>query len=395
MTAEGYCDFDGKPAFKLAIQEKAGRWYLTVAHLWHRGWSVVDVTDPADPRPVRHIEGPPNTWTIQLQIADGKMITGQERIAPGWGGDADAPFSEGILIWDVEDPADPKQIGAFSTGGTGTHRNYYDGGRYVHLTAGVPGYSGNIYMIVDIADPANPVEISRWWHEGQWLAGGESDPPPHCSLHGGAYIVGDRAYLPHGGAGVITLDISDITRPRKVNQFRVSPPYVSLFGIHTAVPIPSRKLVAANSEAIRENCDEPLGFVGLIDISDEATPRLVSTFPLPAPPDGAPFRNFCEFGGRFGPHNQHQPQHQSALMQDDNLIYMTYFNAGLRIFDISDERLPIEVGYFVPPVPETRRGGLPKTMAPQSEDVVVDARGFIYVSDKNHGVYILRHDRDN
>lgn len=130
--------------------------------------------------------------------------------------------------------------------------------------------------------------------------------------------------------------------------------------------------------------------MGLIDVSDEATPRLVSTFPLPAPPEGAPFKNFCEFGGRFGPHNQHQAQHQSVMMQNDNLIYMTYFNAGLRIFDISDERLPVEVGYFVLPVPEARRGLLPKTMSPQSEDVLVDARGCTYVSDKNHGVYILR-----
>ncbi len=391
VDVAGYCDFDGKPAFKLAVQEQDGRWYLYVAHLWHRGWSIVDVTDPARPRPVRFIEGPDNTWTIQLQIADGKMITGLERMPPRWGGDEDRPFSEGVIIWDVEDPEDAREIGRFETGGTGTHRNYYDGGRHVFLTSGIPGYTGNILQIVDIDDPANPVEVSRWWHPGQWHAGGESDPPPHTSLHGGAYIVGDRAYLPYGGAGVIILDISDITAPREVSRFRVSPPYVSLFGIHSAVPIPSRNLVMANSEAIRENCDEPLGFVGLIDIEDEANPRLVSTFPLPAPPPGAPYKNFCEFGGRFGPHNQHQPQHQRVLEQNDDLIYMTYFNAGLRIFEISDAYLPREVGYFVPPVPEERRGLLPQTMTPQSEDVLVDARGCIYISDKNHGVYILRH----
>jgi hypothetical protein len=69
---------------------------------------------------------------------------------------------------------------------------------------------------------------------------------------------------------------------------------------------------------------------------------------------------------------------------------MTWFNAGLRIFDISDHLLPKEVGYFVPPVPTERRGLLPKKLVPQSEDVIVDARGYIYVSDKNHGVYILK-----
>ena len=28
-------------------------------------------------------------------------------------------------------------------------------------------------MIVDINDPANPKEVSRWWFPGQWTAGGE------------------------------------------------------------------------------------------------------------------------------------------------------------------------------------------------------------------------------
>ena len=35
----GYHDLNGKPAFKLAMQEVNRRWYLYVAHLWHRGSS--------------------------------------------------------------------------------------------------------------------------------------------------------------------------------------------------------------------------------------------------------------------------------------------------------------------------------------------------------------------
>jgi len=73
-------------------------------------------------------------------------------------------------------------------------------------------------------------------------------------------------------------------------------------------------------------------------------------------------------------------------------VYVTYFNAGLRVYDIQEERAPKEVGWFLPPDPQVRRGPLPKTgLVTQSEDVVVDARGNIFVSDKNHGVYILRH----
>ena len=44
----------------------------------------------------------------------------------------------------------------------------------------------------------------------------------------------------------------------------------------------------------------------------------------------------------------------------------------------------------MPPIPTERRGRLPKKLVPQSEDVVVDARGYIYISDKNHGVYIVK-----
>ncbi len=74
------------------------------------------------------------------------------------------------------------------------------------------------------------------------------------------------------------------------------------------------------------------------------------------------------------------------------MAHLTYFNAGLRIYDIRDVRLPREIAYFVPPDPVERRGLLPRTLVAQSEDVLVDARGFIYLTDKNHGLYVLRRD---
>ena len=115
------------------------------------------------------------------------------------------------------------------------------------------------------------------------------------------------------------------------------------------IPIPDRKLVVVNSEAIMENCAEPANYTALVDVSDETKPRLASIFPTPVPPADAPYRNYCVKGGRFGPHNQHQWQHQECLYRNDNLVFMTYFNAGLRIFDISDPWLPKEVAFFEPP----------------------------------------------
>ena len=103
----GYTDLDGKPAFKLAIHQVGERWYLYTATFWHPGWHIVDITDPADPRHIRFIEGPENTWTLQIQIADGKMITSYERIADSWGHDPAKPFGEGMQVWSLDDPDDP------------------------------------------------------------------------------------------------------------------------------------------------------------------------------------------------------------------------------------------------------------------------------------------------
>ncbi|HEX2243552.1 MAG TPA: hypothetical protein VHK27_09920, partial [Gammaproteobacteria bacterium] len=153
IEAVGYHDLNARPAFKLAMQEVNNRWYLYVAHLWHRGWSVLDVTDPAAPEVCTFIPGPENTWTIQIQVADGKMITGLERIAPDWGGNDSQPYTEGFFVFDVSAPTRPVQVGHFRTGSTGTHRNFYDGGNLVHAAAGAPGLTGKIYRAVDIADP--------------------------------------------------------------------------------------------------------------------------------------------------------------------------------------------------------------------------------------------------
>ena len=123
---------------------------------------MLDVTDPDAPQYCSFIAGPENTWTIQVQVADGKMITALERIAPGWGGFDDKSFSEGFLIWDVSRPTEPRQLGHFRTESSGTHRNFYDGGNLVHAAAGAPGLTGKIYRIVDIADPTNPQEVGRF-----------------------------------------------------------------------------------------------------------------------------------------------------------------------------------------------------------------------------------------
>jgi hypothetical protein len=390
MRVVGYSEVNGRPPFKLAIQERNGRWYLYMGHLWHRGWTIMDVTDPSNSRVLNFIPGPTNTWTIQMEIEEDKMITALERIAPGWGGDPQQPNDEGVLLWSLEDPVAPRLLGQFRTKGTGTHRNGYFGGRYVHLAAGMPGYSGNIYVIIDISDPTKPTEAGRWWVPGQCVACGEV-PRSAVSLHGPPYVEGNLAYIPYGAAGLVILDISDVSRPQRVGQLPFTPPFLGNIGVHSVATIPSRNLAILNSESIAEDCNEALNHASVVDIGDPTNPKLLSVLPVPVPPSGLPYRNFCGKRGRFGPHNQNQHRHSPFTEHSDTLVYLTYFNAGLRVYDTSDPRLPSEIAYFIPPPPTRRFGPLPAgALVSQTEDVLVDARGYIYVDDKNEGLWILR-----
>ena len=80
------------------------------------------------------------------------------------------------------------------------------------------------------------------------------------------------------------------------------------------------------------------------------------------------------------------------MQKSDTLVYLTYFNAGLRIYDVSDPTLVREVGYFIPPEPTKRVGPMPKTkLVEQSEDVLVDTRGNIYLTHKQQGLWILQY----
>jgi len=112
---------------------------------------------------------------------------------------------------------------------------------------------------------------------------------------------------------------------------------------------------------------------------------------VPEPPAGSPYPSFHDKGARFGPHNLHHWQNNPHLESRDDRLYLAYFNAGLRVFDIADPYRPQEIAYYVPPDPPLRRGLLPDKLVTQSEDVLVDSRGYIYVTDKNWGVHILEY----
>jgi hypothetical protein len=72
----------------------------------------------------------------------------------------------------------------------------------------------------------------------------------------------------------------------------------------------------------------------------------------------------------------------------DRIILGTFFNGGLRAYDIADPFRPTEIGAFVPAAPRNAPTG-----AIQLNDVFVDERQIVYAVDRHiGGLYTLEMD---
>lgn len=64
MKLIGYTDQGGEPD---GVQIMVNKGYAYVGHMFSKGFSVIDVRDPRNPKPVKYMPAPHNTWTIHLQ----------------------------------------------------------------------------------------------------------------------------------------------------------------------------------------------------------------------------------------------------------------------------------------------------------------------------------------
>lgn len=209
--------------------------YLYVCHVFSGGFSVVNVKDPTAPKVVNFIPtDSPHVWSIKCRVVGNILIVANEwgifepdrYCVPGHLGPKE-PIETGIKIYDVSMPAEPKLLSFFKTGRwskeggeVSCHRFWFDG-HYAYLSASAPGYTDSILRIVDVSDPEDPKEVSRFWRTGQWIGGGERPWWPAgvwCTCHM-PIIQGDRAYVAWFGLGATILDISNIKRPTLVSEF--------------------------------------------------------------------------------------------------------------------------------------------------------------------------------
>jgi hypothetical protein len=364
----GHSDLDG---FGDGMQVMPHDDVLYVAHFGPsgKGTSILDISDPTAPAVVRQWDAPVGSHTHKVQVADGLLLVNHELFR------SDGPAPVGMALYDLEDPRDPRQVGFFDTGGRGVHRIVYEGGDLAYISATPPGYSGRIWMIVDVSDPTRPTEVGRWWWPGMWEAGGETmeTPPGKEWLVHHAMVHDDRAYLGFWDGGMVVIDISDRTRPTTISRLG----WEEGGHTHTCLPLSDRGLVVVTDEAVSEGCDGDRHMVRIVDVSDEANPVVRSICPVP---EG----DFCERGLRFGAHCLHENRPHSY--RSDQIVFVTYFNAGLRVYDISDADQPVEVAHWIPECP-------PGQAAAQINDVYVAEDHTVYVTDRvNGGVYILSPD---
>ncbi len=283
------------------------------------------------------------------------------------------PFNEaGFKIWDVSDKSRPELLKHVLTGGIGVHRFDMDA-NYAYISTEMAGFHGNILVIYDLAKPADPQEVSRWWMPGQHLAGGEQ---PHWRgynnrLHH-AMREGNELWAAVWHAGIRVLDVSDIANPKTVGAYDYHPPFPE--PTHTVMKVPfeiaGRQIAVAADEEHKHTPGQLHAGLWVFDIADRAAMKAIGMYHL-SELDSP----YARKEGRFGLH-----QFQEKLT--DTRLYCAWFSGGLRVVDIADPTLPTEIAHYIPEPPSGFE-------APQTNDVDVDDRGLVYLLDRNRGLDIV------
>ena len=247
------------------------------------------------------------------------------------------------------------------------------------------------YRIFDVRNISKPVEVGRWWLPGTRV--GDNAPPPErhpkplLDRGNRAHNTNvypdrpDRCYLGYIDAGMFIMDISDKSKPKPISRWDNSPPYTGF--THTVLPLFDRNLLIVTDESTIDNAADWPKLIWVLDARDEKHLMPISTCPLPSP------EGYANRGGRFGAHNIHENTPRPTAWHSDQIVIGTFFNGGLRAYDISNPYQPKEVATFIAAGARRCRAG--KSI--QMNDVFVDEREIVYTVDRfTGGLYILEMD---
>ncbi|MDB5890781.1 MAG: hypothetical protein JWP47_1612 [Polaromonas sp.] len=378
----------------IAMQLTAdGRRILWLAHeAAPKNFTGVDVTDPRQPRVIVQTELPHmKVRSNSLDVSGNLMAVAYQCQVPGM-------KPAGFDLFDISIPEQPRLISHFDCSGPysrGVHALWFVDGCFVHMASGAPDFQPHnplddqFYRIIDVRDPARPVEAGRWWFPGTRVGDTTPQPPRLPAKFDTGFRTHntnvfpqrpDRAYVGYIDGGAVVLDISDMATPKVVSKWNHSPPFNGF--THTVLPLFDRGLWIVSDECVQDNGADWPKLVWVVDARNESNPVPISTFPAP------PFDAFAQRGGRFGAHNLHENLPGPASFRSDTIIIGTFFNAGVRVYDTRNPYQVQEIAYYVPGAPQLSPVG-----AVQLNDVHVDENRIVYTVDRfTGGLYVLEMD---
>jgi hypothetical protein len=262
----------------------------------------------------------------------------------------------GFVILDTSDPKHPRIAGEYTATVSGGVHTTWIVDDLVYAT-----HNGTGDMrIIDVSDRANPREVGRWGVEHQ-----------NRVLHD-IFIKDGVAYLSYWDDGLVMLDLGGAgkggTPTNPVFISRINYPEGNT---HTAWRWKNYVFVGDEIFPTNWNMDRPIaarGFIHVIDVTDIENPVEVAKYEVP----------------EAGAHN-------IWIDEDEEVLYIAYYQAGLRALDVSGElrgdlyAQGREIDRFL----TTASEGVVLPNVPFAGTVMLHD-GLIYTVDFNSGLWIHR-----
>lgn len=386
------------------------------------GTSILEISDPSKPRYVWHIPNETNRNSRSTSVvydykfdSSGRdyLIRNSEALTEGETG-KDLKYQIFDITSRDSDPSKISLVGEITgtppnSCGRGcggkfimrTHKGWWSQETgYFYAASGEPGFRQIIVQIFDLKNPKEPKLVGRAWIPG--LKDGEPGFEGQYSHHPIVDEENNRLYVGYRNAGgqAASFDISNPAQPKLVWSIDMNPPFR---GPHTVSPITYDTVPNFGKSALPRTyafiVDEAGGGADMkpctngvrsatymLDITTETKPMVVSVWQVPV-------GNFCDKGGRFGPHQSAETVNGKINRFTDKTAWLAYFNAGVRLVDLSDPYSIKELGYYIP---KPNKNSYPisqgQPVAIQMNDVDIDHRGLAYAVDRaGAGLFILEY----
>jgi hypothetical protein len=211
---------------------------------------------------------------------------------------------------------------------------------------------------------------------------------------------GNRAYIADPtDAQLLILDTTQVQarnagpHAREVSRLTWGPATIP----QNAIPVEirgTRYLLEFDEYAFRFSSPAPPDTVGaarLIDISDEAHPRVVSNLRLEVNQPAQHHEASSQDPGQLDPAQGYAAHYCGVPREvDPGIAACSFISSGLRVFDIRNPARPREVAYFIAPPTASPENGGDKSNFAMSKPAFDPSRREIWYTDGTSGFYVLR-----